>query len=150
MATDKRRETWLVAHDLSPMADAAANEAARLLAPHNGHLRFVHVHAPVGVTPEQSWGDATFEVEKELRAKLEKIAIGLHAKHPSLEVTVEVVPGEPIKGILDEADRQGADHIVVGTRGRTGVAHLVLGSVAEAVARRAKVPVFIVRTQDKA
>jgi nucleotide-binding universal stress UspA family protein len=43
----------------------------------------------------------------------------------------------------------GADLIVVGTHGRTGFAHLVLGSVAERIVRRSPVPVLSVRRTEK-
>ncbi len=58
---------------------------------------------------------------------------------------VEVLPDDSVAhGILAAADRVGADMIVMGTHGRTGLSRLVLGSVAEAVLRRAAVPVLVV------
>lgn len=139
------KETWLVAHDMSPLGEAAVQEAARWLGATGGHLRLFHVHAPLNVRPEQAWGDETYELEKELRRKFELVKDGLQAQYPNLEVSSEVSIGEPIAGILAEATRQNADHIVVGTHGRTGVAHLVLGSVAEAVAKKATCTVTIVK-----
>lgn len=53
--------------------------------------------------------------------------------------------GEPAEEILGEARESGADLIAMATHGRTGVARLVLGSVAEAVLRRSAVPVLLVR-----
>lgn len=47
------------------------------------------------------------------------------------------------RGILDEARRLSGDHLVVGTHGRTGVSHALLVSVAERVARGARMPVTI-------
>jgi nucleotide-binding universal stress UspA family protein len=47
--------------------------------------------------------------------------------------------------ILAEADHTGADMIVMGTHGRTGLAHAILGSTAERVVRAAKVPVVTLR-----
>ena len=52
--------------------------------------------------------------------------------------------------ILDSADEIHADLIVMGTHGRTGLAHLLLGSVAEQVLRGATCPVFTVRSEHKA
>lgn len=139
------QETWLVAHDMSPLGEAAVREAARWLGASGGHLRLFHVHAPLNTSPEQGWGDDTYALEKELRQKFEGVAASLKQTYPKLEVTSEVTIGEPIAGILAEAERQNADHIVVGTHGRTGVAHLVLGSVAEAVAKKARCTVTIVK-----
>jgi len=49
------------------------------------------------------------------------------------------------EAIVDEAAAAGADLIAMGTHGRRGIEHLLIGSVAEGVMRRAKVPVLLVR-----
>ncbi|WP_102124720.1 universal stress protein [Deinococcus planocerae] len=59
--------------------------------------------------------------------------------------TMQVVDGVPAEEILGVAREWGAELIVMGTHGRRGLAHLVLGSVAEAVVRGATVPVMTVR-----
>ena len=61
----------------------------------------------------------------------------------TLETAVET--GPPARTIVEYADANDVDHIVIGSHGRTGVARILLGSVAERVARRASVPVTIVR-----
>ena len=139
-------ETWIVAHDFSPCSDAAADEAARLLAPLHGRMRLFHAHAPVHVEAHLGWGETTFNLENEVRAALERTATALKHKHPGIEIEVDVAAEEsPAKGILNAASRASVDHIVVGTHGRKGVAHFVLGSVAEQVVREAKVPVLVVK-----
>jgi len=64
------------------------------------------------------------------------------------DVAVEtaVLSGTPYKRILDYADEEHADMIVMGTHGRTGVDRYLLGSVTEKVVRTADVPVLTVRT----
>ena len=54
------------------------------------------------------------------------------------------IPGTPVSGILTQACESGADLIVMGTHGRTGVSRLLLGSVTEAVMKVARVPVIAV------
>lgn len=61
------------------------------------------------------------------------------------EIETEVVVGGPSRGIVSYADEHDVDHIVIGSHGRTGASRILLGSVAERVARRASVPVTIVR-----
>lgn len=61
-----------------------------------------------------------------------------------VESVIEV--GDPPSTLLDIADRVGAELIVVGTHGRRGIARVLVGSVAEAVLREAKVPVLVLRT----
>ena len=65
------------------------------------------------------------------------------------DVAVEkhVESGVPYKVILEHADRAAVDLIVMGTHGRTGIDHYLLGSVAEKVVRHATAPVLTVRIE---
>jgi len=53
--------------------------------------------------------------------------------------------GRPARVIVDYAEEEGFDHIVMGSHGRSGVTRVLLGSVAETVVRRSPVPVTVVR-----
>jgi glycine betaine transporter len=68
----------------------------------------------------------------------------------AVPVQVKVAVGKPTEEILRVAREEKVDLIVMGTHGRTGVRHLLLGSVAEAVTRRASCPVFTVRVGHEA
>ncbi|QCC59393.1 universal stress protein [Natrinema thermotolerans] len=57
----------------------------------------------------------------------------------------ETIVGQPAETIVDFAVENGVDRIVVGSHGRTGFSRVLLGSVAERIARQAPVPVTIVR-----
>ena len=59
-----------------------------------------------------------------------------------LETVTEV--GKPARAILDYADGHGIDQIVMGSHGRSGIDRALLGSVAETVTRRARIPVTII------
>jgi nucleotide-binding universal stress UspA family protein len=61
----------------------------------------------------------------------------------SFDTRIEV--GSPARVIVDVADEDSFDHVVLGSHGRAGVSRVLLGSVAETVARRSPVPVTIVR-----
>jgi len=63
---------------------------------------------------------------------------------------VEVGSGDPADAILHAAEEHQADLIVMGTHGRTGLAHVFLGSVAEKVVRHASCPVLVARCQSGA
>ncbi len=63
-----------------------------------------------------------------------------------LEVETIVVRGVPFHEITKAAKEIGADLIVIGTHGRTGLSHVMMGSVAEKVVRKAPCPVLTVRT----
>lgn len=115
-------------------------------------LHVLHVwHVNHHVRPDLSvWLDAqgrqplaTFvaaEAEEHARQFLKGMA-------PAIQdaAQLSVVHGEPWRAINDTAQQGGMDLIVMGTHGRTGVAHLTLGSVAEKVVRHAHCPVLTVR-----
>jgi nucleotide-binding universal stress UspA family protein len=61
------------------------------------------------------------------------------------EVETEVVVGRPARTILEYAEDEGVEAIVMGSHGRDGLSRILLGSVAETVVRRASVPVTVVR-----
>lgn len=128
----------LVPMDFSPAALAALELARRLLEP-GGELVLVHAIAPVpsAGAPERPLEDP--RAEEWARAEFEKLHGGIAAANPHLEVRY----GAPDAVVVEAAREVGADAIVMGTRGRTGIAHLLLGSVAERVLRRALQPVFI-------
>ncbi|WP_247004914.1 universal stress protein [Halosolutus gelatinilyticus] len=67
------------------------------------------------------------------------------ATERNVEVTTNVRDGVPQEQIVEFAEANQIDMIVVGTSGRTGLDHLVVGSVAEEVVRHAPVPVVTVR-----
>ena len=68
---------------------------------------------------------------------------------PLVEVREKVDVGEPAASILAEAEKEGSDLIVMSTHGRTGLAHLLMGSVTEEVVRNAVCPVFSVHAPKK-
>lgn len=71
----------------------------------------------------------------------------VHAIADEYGATVEttVLEGTPAESVLEYADERDVDGIVMGSEGRSGVSRMLLGSVAEQVAREASVPVTIVR-----
>lgn len=72
-------------------------------------------------------------------------AVEAAAAAADVPVATAVIQGTPYEEILDYADEHGIDLIVMGTHGRTGLRHFLLGSVAERVIRHAPVPVLLVR-----
>lgn len=65
-------------------------------------------------------------------------------KDSAVEMSIGVEHGSPAQGIISFSHRGGFDMIVMGTHGRTGLRHVVMGSVAEAVVRRAPCPVLTI------
>ena len=61
------------------------------------------------------------------------------------QVNTELLQGSPKEEIIRYAEANDIDHIVMGSRGRSGMSRLLLGSVAETVVRHSTVPVTVVR-----
>lgn len=138
----------LVPYDFSDAARAALEVAADLAARHGGTLTVVHAIAPVyPVSAFAGAGELPVwippdDLRGEARARLEKeVARVVGRRVP--KVTCRVVVGDPHRCILEAARR--ADSIVMATLGRTGLAHLVIGSVAEKIVRHSPVPVLTLR-----
>ena len=93
----------------------------------------------VGATIEQ----VTQQLLQDAKQLTERTARALAATGAAIETAVR--QGDPREAIVDEAQEWGADLIVMGSHGRTGLKRWVLGSVAQAVAAHARCSVEIVR-----
>jgi len=74
-------------------------------------------------------------------------ALGDNCRKQLADVTTHASIGVPADEVLKFADEQAVDLIVMGTHGRTGLGHLLMGSVAETVVRTAQCPVMTVRSK---
>lgn len=79
------------------------------------------------------------------RAELEREAERRRGEFPDLEVSCRTVAGVPFKEICHLADEGSFQLIVIGTHGRTGLSHLLLGSTAERVVQHAPCPVLSIK-----
>lgn len=136
----------LVPHDFSEPATRALKVAADLIADLPGRMTVLHVVPPVytgpGIPPEAVVWAPSPENVRELQTRLEALVMRTLGRR-TRGVTCRVVVGHPVEAILDAARR--ADVIVMATLGRSGLSHLLIGSVAENVVRHAPVPVLTVR-----
>ena len=137
----------LVPVDLSVASDAIMQSAIELGRALQAELYIIHVHKiHASNLVEGGMEDAETLSGHEI-AKLEKKLEEFIAPYADagITMTTAVYCGEPYLEIFQAADKTGADMIIMGTHGRTGIAHLVIGSVAEKVLRHAKVPVMAIR-----
>jgi nucleotide-binding universal stress UspA family protein len=81
-------------------------------------------------------------------ALVENAVTKLKSKKTPLRISCAVLEGSPRETIVDEADRWGADLIVMGSRGLSALNRLLLGSVSNAVVHHAKCSVEIVRKRE--
>jgi nucleotide-binding universal stress UspA family protein len=129
--------------DFSEQAQYAFATACALARDHGSRVVVLYVRAPTTVAygemgpivPDPVWTPA------DVKAAL----VALHLPDPGVDVEFRVDEGEPAAAIVRQARELSADLIVMGTHGRTGLGRVVLGSVAEAVLRRAPCPVLTLR-----
>lgn len=136
----------LIPLDRSFGTEAALSVAADVARANGSAIRLLHVAPrPTAVMADgrviayadQESDRLRYEAEVYLREAARRLA--------DFAVEYAVRFGNPAEEILEEARESGADLITMATHGRTGVARLLLGSVAEAVLRQSEVPVVLVR-----
>ena len=145
-----RIERILVPIDFSDHSAAAIKYACELAAKFDAELHLLHaleVHA--ATTPAFEMGLALPTYISESKAAAESALAGTLDPRWSAgrKVTQSVVEGLPKVQILRYAREQNIDLIVLSTHGRTGLTHVLVGSVAETVVRTAPCPVLTVRPE---
>lgn len=148
-------KTILVPHDFSAGAGRAAQLAHDLAKVHGARLVFLHVAelppllgAGAAIVPEE--GGAPISVgDYAVRSAAERLAeLAAEYGKDGVVASYEAVLGHPAAEISTVAEKLGADAIVIGTHGRTGLARALLGSVTARVVRHSRVPVVTVRIDD--
>lgn len=135
----------LVPVDFSPHSNLAFRYACLLARQFDAKLSVIHVVDSLAYSVTD-----TLNVVEHRRA-LETLSTTLldnlraELEEQGLAVKTRVIIGTPYRAILDQAVRGRIDLIVMGTHGRTGVEHLLLGSVAERVVRLSPCPVLTTR-----
>ena len=139
----------LAATDFSPTAEAAVDWAVELARQQGARVELVHaVTVPPsmpGYVPTAGL-DFEAEVRRAAEARLAETAAALREK--GTEVATHLAPGTPSQVILDRAESAAATAIVIGTRGLTGLRHLLLGSTTQRVVHGARCPVLTVHPGD--
>lgn len=125
--------------DFSESGDLAFEYACAVARNHDASIEILHV-AEESAYAEDAPPEGSESYEDRLKHQLTN-----KAEASGLPVTVRLLRGSPANDIIKYATERKADLIVIGTHGRTGVKHLLLGSVAEHVIRTAPCPVLTVR-----
>ncbi|WP_135362834.1 universal stress protein [Halosimplex halophilum] len=128
-----------------------AHRAFEFVAEEFGDAEVVLLHvvnpAEAGYSAQASIPSFSEEWYKSERAAAEELfdEIAALADGTDLSIEREIEVGKPIRVIVEFAEEEAVDQIVMGSHGRSGVTRILLGSVAEAVVRRSPVPVTVVR-----
>jgi nucleotide-binding universal stress UspA family protein len=141
----------LVPVDFSPSSKLALEYALSLADRSGGKVDVLHAwEVPAYLRPDLTvWaGEVSATLAEHTRSEAErsmKEFLQRSGASGKANVTSRVLMGPAYNVIVSAADEGGFNLIAMGTHGRTGISHLVLGSVAEKVVRHAKCPVLTVR-----
>jgi nucleotide-binding universal stress UspA family protein len=141
-----RLQTMLVPTDFSESSGEALSYALTLARQFNARLIIFHSFAVPNLTatdlgaqrPAPRPEALQAAAEEQMRIFVEGIDFG------GVEFETQVRPGSAAEAICDQAEDQKADLIVIATHGRTGLLHVLIGSVAEHVVRYARSPVLVI------
>lgn len=148
---DKVLRKILIATDGSEAAEKAASFGVQIAGLSGAKVYAVYV---IDTTPyysiplDQVWSKEVYEqletLGNEITSSLENTA-----KTAGLEAESLVLKGDPAERIVNFAEDQSVDMIIVGSHGMGGFERLVIGSVSEKVVRHAKVPVLVFRDRNE-
>ena len=142
----------LYATDFSQGARAAMDHVVSLARDYQANLILFHVIQDISIAEwyipsELSMAEMVADIEKNAWQEMDKWASELSPHLKSLEKII--VRGVPFVEIIKTAREKNADLIIIGTHGRTGIDHMLFGSTAEKVVRKAPCPVLTVRIAGK-
>jgi nucleotide-binding universal stress UspA family protein len=148
---DEHIAVVLAAVDTSPGASRVIDAAARLARRNWNHaqLNILHVYKTGMFDRAPPGGGHASELKDEARNYLEH-HVRMARRQTVVPVAGQFAIGDPADEIVRVADSLSADVIVMGTHDSVGLERLLLGSVAEAVVRRARCSVFVVRSKERA
>jgi nucleotide-binding universal stress UspA family protein len=136
-------QTIVVTTDFSANSAVAVKPALAIAEKFGARIVLVHVLEAPTTDPAHPAKDALRDLAEISREHLQEF--GEREIGGRVPWTPEVATGPAYLAVTEVAGRYEADLIVVATHGRTGVLHLLLGSVAERVVRTATCPVLTVR-----
>jgi nucleotide-binding universal stress UspA family protein len=128
--------------DFSTSSDAGLAQATSLARDGGGKLIIVHVEEPPAA---YGAGEMYYGIPDPDTAGLMKMLEAVVPNDPTVPYEHRLVTGDPATEIVRLAEQEKVDLIVLGTHGRTGLRRLLMGSVAEAIVRRAPCPVLTYR-----
>ncbi|HTE53747.1 MAG TPA: universal stress protein [Kofleriaceae bacterium] len=138
----------LLPTDFSAPSKEAQIWGTELARRYDASLTLFHVYQPVSYALPEGYvlpsASLLADLEVKLGKSLDEAKAELDAT-PGLRVDTSLVQGVPFAEIVRFAREGAYDLIVIGTHGRTGLRHALLGSVAEKVVRKASCPVLTVR-----
>lgn len=138
----------LVPVDFSDYSKSSLRYAVNFAKYFNADIYLVYVVEPMVYPPDFSMGQIAIpsvDVEMDKRATEELSNLAKKEIPPDLKSKVIVKTGKPYVEIIETAKEEDIDLIIIATHGHTGIEHVLFGSTAEKVVRKAPCPVLTLR-----
>jgi len=158
MVNKKLKNTLLVAVDFTSYSKDALLFASRLAECMQAQILVLHViHDPAEAPgfyarkgKKKKFLQSMEEAAEEMMVEfLKKMRRTYSDQMPIQEATPLLVVGTPVTRIIEVAEKKHASMIIIGSHGRTGLSHLLVGSKAERVVQLSPIPVTVVKTPKK-
>ena len=137
-------KTILFPTDFSTASDAALVHAEALARASDAKLLIVHVEEP---PLAYGGGELYYGLPEPNSERIQAMLEAVKPADPAVPFRHRLAMGDPAGEIIKAAGEEEAEMIVMGTHGRTGLFRALMGSVAEAVVRRAPCPVLVHRPE---
>ena len=138
----------LVPIDFSDYSKSSLKYAANFANNFNAEITLIYVVEPVIYPPDFSMGQIAIpsvNAAWDLKAKEELDKLGKQEIPEAVKVSTIIKTGKPFLEIIDTAAEENIDLIIIATHGHSGVEHILFGSTAEKVVRKAPCPVLTLR-----
>jgi nucleotide-binding universal stress UspA family protein len=139
------QKTILFPTDFSTASDAALRHAEAIAKSSHAKLLIVHVEEP---PLAYGGGELYYGLPEPDSERIRGMLEGVRPSDPAVPFEHRLTMGDPASEVVRLAEEEGAEMIVMGTHGRTGLTRLLMGSVAELIVRRAACPVLVYREVD--
>ena len=131
--------------DFSENSEIALLHASSLARDSGAKILIVHVHDPSMKIADTGFAGYPLAENEDTQRELQTMLETVTPPYPAVPYSHRLVHGIPAEEIVRLAKMENTDIIVMGSHGRRGVSRLLMGSVAEAVVRRAPCPVLTVK-----
>lgn len=137
----------LVPTDFSPTAETAFHFAVKIAAKTNSEIVIYHVYTPLEnpyIDTAEKRDAYNFEMAAKLKQSLEDLKLSVQENYSEVQISTALGRSPIIDSILDYAENNGFDMIIMGTQGASGIKKVIIGSQAARIIEDAEVPVLLV------
>ncbi len=131
--------------DYSKTSDNAVRYAIDLARKTGAYVRFLHILSPENIAEKTAYSYGVSQRQESDVVTEQFRTLLMQEKKKGLDADIQIIRGNPYDVIIEQTRNWGADMLVMGSHGRTGLNRILMGSVAEAVFHAVDIPVLLVK-----